>query len=461
MSVEATTRESQTSTPIFVITPARSGSTLLRYLLRAHPDVSCPAETNLAFAFQAIFHSHSVASGDPGDTAKWEPVAIETCRILAQRTLGAAAQRDNKPRWCDKSLSTAEHASLIAKIFPDVQFLVLYRRCSDFVASALEACPWGLANFGFEPFVRDTPTNLVLALVRYWIDRVERQITAEQHHAASALRITYESLVMDHASTLKAVCAFLAIEYRAEFFRDDLVFDVPPTFGPEDYKIAFAARRHVESVGRGEAVPIESLVPPDLATKVASLERDLGLDKCLDRLDGSASNGGGGGGGAVRSAAPIPRHQALAAVVRARFERYGAERVRQISGHNHPFTATILLEDGAVCASVAVRDGTIVDDCTPMELTLRVPCEVLVALLDGVLAPPDVARRGLVVAEHPSGSALEPRQAFVSIRTLLRVISDRPQHAQEVLGDASYGHQAPAATDERDVAAAPIFDIVV
>lgn len=42
--------------PVFLACGARFGSTLLRYLLRAHPDVWCPAETNLASAFSAVFN---------------------------------------------------------------------------------------------------------------------------------------------------------------------------------------------------------------------------------------------------------------------------------------------------------------------------------------------------------------------------------------------------------------------
>ena len=33
--------------PVFVLCMGRSGSTLLRFLLDAHPDLACPPETNL------------------------------------------------------------------------------------------------------------------------------------------------------------------------------------------------------------------------------------------------------------------------------------------------------------------------------------------------------------------------------------------------------------------------------
>ena len=33
--------------PVFVLCNARSGSTLLRFLLDAHPEIACPPETNM------------------------------------------------------------------------------------------------------------------------------------------------------------------------------------------------------------------------------------------------------------------------------------------------------------------------------------------------------------------------------------------------------------------------------
>jgi len=33
--------------PVFVLCNGRSGSTLLRFMLDAHPDLACPPETNL------------------------------------------------------------------------------------------------------------------------------------------------------------------------------------------------------------------------------------------------------------------------------------------------------------------------------------------------------------------------------------------------------------------------------
>ena len=47
--------------PVFVLCAARSGSTLLRFVLDAHPDLACPPETNVpALCGQLAGHYRAV-----------------------------------------------------------------------------------------------------------------------------------------------------------------------------------------------------------------------------------------------------------------------------------------------------------------------------------------------------------------------------------------------------------------
>lgn len=396
---------------------ARSGTTLLRYLLDAHPEVCCPAETNLAQAFQTIFYSHSVASGAPNHPEEWEPDAIASCRALAERVMGAAAERAKKRRWCDKSLSTVEHVDLVVKVFPDAKIISLVRRCRDVVVSALEACPWGLAGFGFEPFVRDTPTNHVHALVRCWIDRVQKQIEAEKLYPDMIYRVAYEDLVTNPVLVLPAICNFIGIDYDSGYFKNDRVFDVPPTIGPEDHKISYTRGIHRESIGRGNLLPLEYIVPPELIAEMADLERRVGLE-AHDRRDATPVSA------SVSRIQLLARHHELARIVRARFESAGGAMVRRISGDRYPFDATIIIEDSSGQAEMSVLDGAVVERASPAPITLRVKCEALSALIAGDVSASEVARRSLVIAENPDGSAPDPATGYASVRTFLRIVSD-------------------------------------
>jgi Sulfotransferase family len=264
------------SAPVFLLCAARSGSTLLRYLLQAQGDIECPAESNLAQALAAFEFTYSVSSGRPDQPELWQAAADRQCRRIADRTLGARARLAQRQRWCDKSLSSLEHAALLCRIFPEAQFLTLYRRCQDFIASALEASPWGLVGYGFELYARETPVNQVWSLARYWADRADLGLTFERQHPVNCLPVTYEALATSTHATMGKICAFLGLPWSEEMLTPGRVFDMEPTIGPEDYKIGLATDIYSSSIGRGAALPLDSLIPPQLLERIACLERELG-----------------------------------------------------------------------------------------------------------------------------------------------------------------------------------------
>jgi Sulfotransferase family len=51
--------------PVFVLCNGRSGSTLLRFLLDAHPDLACPPETNLPDLCAQLATEWSLIAGAP------------------------------------------------------------------------------------------------------------------------------------------------------------------------------------------------------------------------------------------------------------------------------------------------------------------------------------------------------------------------------------------------------------
>jgi Sulfotransferase family len=95
--------------PVFVLCNGRSGSTLLRFLLDAHPDLACPPETNLPALCAQLATVWSLIEGAPlsqnrGD----EPLVIPEAAIAGIRTtmdnmIGSYLQRRGKKRYCDKS----------------------------------------------------------------------------------------------------------------------------------------------------------------------------------------------------------------------------------------------------------------------------------------------------------------------------------------------------------------------
>src|SRR5690348_2676142 len=181
--------------PVFVICNGRSGSTLLRFILDAHPELACPPETNLAALCAHLATVWSLIEGAPlsaerGDEPPEIPeTSVAGIRHMMDLMVGSYLRRRGKQRYCDKSLATARYVSLLLRVYPQARFLCLYRHPMDVVASGIEACPWGLAGFGFDPYIAETPGNAVLALARYWADNAETILRIEEQFPAHCHRV--------------------------------------------------------------------------------------------------------------------------------------------------------------------------------------------------------------------------------------------------------------------------------
>src|SRR5215470_6456055 len=228
--------------PVFVICHGRSGSTLLRFLLDAHPEIACPPETNVPALCAQLATVWSLIEGAPlsanrGDEPPVVPdAAIAGIRATMNMMVGSYLERRGKTPYCDKSLGTARFADLLDRVYPDARFLCLYRHPMDVIASGVEACPWGLNGYGFDPYIATTPGNAVLALARFWADSVAVTLAAEEGFADSCLRVRYEDLVTDPEGTAKGIFEFLgaapAPGISAACFSPER-----ERFGPADYKI--------------------------------------------------------------------------------------------------------------------------------------------------------------------------------------------------------------------------------
>ncbi len=236
--------------PGFVVCTARSGSTLLRWLLDSHPEIACPSETEIA---DLARHAESVA-GRLG-LADGREAADAVARSSVESLMSSYLATKGKARWCDKSLSTVEHVDLVARVWPEASFVFLYRHCMDFIGSALEAEPFGLEAYGFSDFARSHPTNHVAALAAYWHDRTTRMLKAESELAPERrVQVRYEDLVADPDATLAPVWELLGVAPLAG--TSEAAFGQRHDGGgPADHKIWLTRGVHGESVGRGARIP--------------------------------------------------------------------------------------------------------------------------------------------------------------------------------------------------------------
>jgi hypothetical protein len=225
--------------PIFIVGSGRSGTSLLRDMLCAHPDIAIPGESN----FMPTFYG---AYGDPAGPDEARRLAARILNLhwvkkwnlpltpddfAADRSFAAVvprlyrchATREGKARWGDKTPAYVSHIPLLAELFPGARFLHIVRDGRDVAMS----------------FVRHYagPRNVHTA-AEHWLRSVEEGRRAgEVLGPAAYLEIRYESLVSDPETVLRGVCAFLDAQYHEAMAN-------PPRRPSRNAPGVFASRTH-------------------------------------------------------------------------------------------------------------------------------------------------------------------------------------------------------------------------
>jgi protein-tyrosine sulfotransferase len=299
-----------------IVGAARSGTTLLRLILDAHPEIGCPAEAGLPGLMSHMARVWATidadirddANGrDPGERMREGPGAAEVAgEVAAAQQVGGGPPgvfgdlpsearawiraavldaverycgRDGKRLYVDKSLDSVHHLALVTELFPGVRHVLVFRHVMDAVASGIEASPWGFHAYGYAPYVQTSPGNTVAALAGYWLDHVERALRWEKEYPEACHRVRYEDLVLDPREMVGGVLRFLGVEEDLSVLRG--AFDRGRTRGPGDYKVEHTSRVHTASMGRGKRVPVTMLPPPLL--KALNEKLDLLGYEPLDR----------------------------------------------------------------------------------------------------------------------------------------------------------------------------------
>jgi protein-tyrosine sulfotransferase len=427
------------SSPIFLLCTARSGSTLLRYCLDSHPDISCPPESNLAGAFCAIQHLEASLRVEGCDLLESQARADRLCRALADETLGELARRQQKTRWCDKSLPSVGHADLLNRVFPDAQFIAMHRHCADFIVSAVEACPWGYHAYGFEPYVRQSPENFVLALGRYWADATEAELRFAEAHPDRSLAVRYEDLVTLPEGTLSALFQWLGVSWEKSLASPEVIFGTPhSSLGPGDHKILYTNNFDPSSVGQGWRVPL-GLLPVPLKDRIDELLGKLNYPR-LDEMgtfvprDGAAMFG--------ECTDPIKR------LLSDQLPR----RMRSVPDHvdgGRPVTGSIKIILVDVDAAPWIVDFTTHETRRGSEgasITIKTSQPTLLAIRDGLTNPGSAIRAGDLSLQPTGPLTPSEREGLVDcLCQLIRMRHVDGDHELTLVPPASFHAHAFAA----------------
>ena len=124
--------------PIFVIGSPRSGTTLLRLILDAHPRISCGEETHFLRDLEAIVGRNWELVRTYGLDRRWWLAHI---RGLYADFQTEVLTRSGKARWAEKDPTYTLHLPFIDELFPEAVYVHLLRDGHDVVASFRDR--WG------------------------------------------------------------------------------------------------------------------------------------------------------------------------------------------------------------------------------------------------------------------------------------------------------------------------------
>jgi protein-tyrosine sulfotransferase len=202
---------------IVVLGFPRSGTTLLRRLLDAHPEISCPPETHLLSAAARFLDERPFA----GALSVGVLPGLDFCGIDENTTLSRLRDfvfsflrelrdRAGKTVWAEKTPWDAFHVSAIERLcVGHCRFIIVLRHPLDVVCSTKGlADRMGTYVPELHDYVRRFPAPLE-AFAHAWVDVNDALVRFMHSHPDVCTRVKYEELIHQPAETLRTLFEFL------------------------------------------------------------------------------------------------------------------------------------------------------------------------------------------------------------------------------------------------------------
>jgi Sulfotransferase family len=229
-----------TDPPIFIVGCPRSGTGLLRDLLRSHPRLTFPSESHFIPSFYRGYGDPVSADEarrlagrilrirwvrrwglplSPGDFA-----ADRTFRAVLERFYRAWATKEGKPRWGDKTPHYVRAIPLLLELFPEARVIHIIRDGRDVALSWLAT--------------RLEPRNLFTAAAA-WRDLVgEGRQAGRAARPGAYLEIRYERLITDPEPVMREVCAFVGESFLPAVLRPTGLGPILPAGSPRPPRVS-------------------------------------------------------------------------------------------------------------------------------------------------------------------------------------------------------------------------------
>jgi len=210
------------SGPFFVLGCVRSGTTMLRDMLRLHPNLAAPEETHL-FRWSEPFGTEGYIRGVTSNPVLKRHRAIDG---ITEEEFAAMLRASNsraelynrymkvfierrKPgatRWFDKTPQNVYGAAMIASSVPQSRFVHIVRDPVNVVASL---------RIG-----KVMKIERLLGAANYWREATDIMAVLKRANPRRVHELRYEDFVRDPDHELKRLLHFLGESYEAGWFKD-------------------------------------------------------------------------------------------------------------------------------------------------------------------------------------------------------------------------------------------------
>ncbi len=197
--------------PFFIVGCVRSGTTLLRNLLRQHPNLACPEETHVfrwpePFAGKdflhiettnpTLAHHQSLDGIDPEEVRQLLDTTTDRREFL-DGYMALFLQRVGKPggRWFDKTPQHVYGMLMIHAFYPDSPFIHIHRHPFNVVASLKQG--------------RMLAPQSALGAANHWLEAVMLTERFRQLRPDLVLDVAYEALISDPERELNRILDFV------------------------------------------------------------------------------------------------------------------------------------------------------------------------------------------------------------------------------------------------------------
>lgn len=237
--------------PVFLIGCHRSGTTLIRFLLDAHPNIACPPESKFISALYEFTQYPEVSTGLQSLRLTHDEILAELGN-LAHRLLISYARKRNKKRWIDKTPNYYKILPFLDDIFGRRPlFLFIVRHPLDTVAS-LEECYRYSTQLVLDREIRSAIERYGIGMhtwANYWNEVNKAIHTFTVSHAAARCHLfRYEDLIQSPKDTVGTILKFIDEPFCVSAIEGALAEE--HDLGYQDPKVLNTDHIHGSSMGR-------------------------------------------------------------------------------------------------------------------------------------------------------------------------------------------------------------------